>query len=80
MHRFLSNNRDDLIARCRAKVAERPWRAATAEQLKNGIPLFLQQLIMTLRAEEDGEAWESLRIAGASERAQRTWNGVRFHN
>lgn len=66
MHRFLSNNRDELIARCMAKVAERPRRAATAEQLKNGIPLFLEQLIRTLHAEEDGEAWESLKISGAS--------------
>ena len=66
VHRFLTNNRDDLIARCKEKVAERPRRAATPEQLKNGVPLFLQQLILTLRAEEDGEAWESLRISGAS--------------
>ena len=53
MHRFLSNNRDDLIERCKAKVAERPRRAATSEQLKNGVPLFLGQLIRTLQAEED---------------------------
>ena len=66
MHRFLSNNLDDLIDRCKAKVAERPHRAATPEQLKNGVPLFLAQLIRTLQAEEDGEAWESLRISGAS--------------
>ena len=66
VHRFLSNNRDELIARCKAKVAERPRRAATPEQLKNGVPLFLYQLTKTLQAEEDGEAWESLRISGAS--------------
>lgn len=66
MYRFLLNNRDDLIARCKAKVAERPRRAATTEQLKNGVPLFLEQLTRTLQAEEDGEAWESLKISGAS--------------
>ncbi len=66
MHRFLSNNSDDLVARCKAKVAERPTRAATPKQLRNGIPLFLGQLIRTLQAEEDGEAWESLKISGAS--------------
>lgn len=66
MHRFLTNNRDELIARCKAKVAERPRRAATPEQLRNGIPLFLEQLTRTLQAEEDGEAWESLKISGAS--------------
>jgi hypothetical protein len=37
MHAFLFNNRDELIARCKAKVAQRPRRAATAEQLANGV-------------------------------------------
>jgi signal transduction histidine kinase len=66
MYRFLANNRDELIARCKAKVAERPKRAATEEQLKNGVPIFLEQLQRTLQAEELGEADESLRISGAS--------------
>lgn len=66
MHRFLTNNREELLARCKAKVAERPRRAATLKQLRNGIPLFIEQLTRTLQAEEDGEAWESLRISGAS--------------
>lgn len=66
MHTFLANNRDELIARCKAKVAQRPRRAATEEQLKNGVPLFLEQLRRTLVAEEEGQAGESLSISGAS--------------
>jgi signal transduction histidine kinase len=66
MHAFLSNNRDELIARCKAKVAQRPRRAATAEQLANGVPLFLEQLTRTLEAEVQGDAGKSLRISGAS--------------
>ncbi|MDM0066779.1 HAMP domain-containing sensor histidine kinase [Variovorax sp. J31P207] len=66
MHRFLSNNRDELISRCKAKVAQRPWRAATAAQLANGIPMFLAQLIQTLEAQDNGEVDESLRISGAA--------------
>jgi len=66
MHAFLSNNRAELIARCKAKVAQRPKRAATAEQLANGVPLFLAQLTKTLEAEEAGDTGESLRISGAS--------------
>lgn len=66
MHAFLSNNRDELIARCKAKVAQRPKRAATAEQLANGVPLFLEQLTKTLEAEEQGDAGKSLRISGAA--------------
>ena len=50
MHAFLLHNRDELIARCKAKVAERPRRAATAAQLANGVPLFLSQLTRTLQA------------------------------
>lgn len=66
MDRFLTNNRLELIARCRAKVAQRPHRAATTQQLANGIPLFLDQLTRTLQAEIQGDADESLRISGAS--------------
>lgn len=61
---FLSNNRDELIARCKAKVAMRPKRAATPQQLANGIPLFLEQLTSTLGAEEAGDYAEGKRISG----------------
>jgi signal transduction histidine kinase len=40
-------------------------RAATADQLKNGVPLFLDQLTQTLRAEREGHSGDSLRISGA---------------
>lgn len=66
MYRFLSNNYAELVARCTAKVAQRPRRAATPEQLANGIPLFLRQLINTLEAEDEGRMAESLRLSGAS--------------
>jgi len=66
MHRFLINNRDELISRCKAKVAQRPRRAATEQQLANGVPLFLDQLIRTLAAEKADEAEEGIRISGAS--------------
>jgi hypothetical protein len=41
MHAFLTNNRSELIGRCKAKVAARPKRAASEGQLANGIPMFL---------------------------------------
>jgi signal transduction histidine kinase len=66
MQKFLSNNRAELIARCKAKVALRPHRSATELQLANGIPLFLEQLIRTLEVEKADEPEESLRISGAS--------------
>jgi hypothetical protein len=60
----LSDNRDELIARCKAKVARRPNRGATPEQLANGIPLFLEQLTKTLQAEGQGNMAEGTRISG----------------
>ncbi len=66
MHVFLSNNRDELIARCKAKVARRPHRAASEFQLKNGVPIFLDQLQRTLQAEEVDDADASLQISGPS--------------
>ena len=66
MHSFLTNNRIDLVARCRTKVSARPLRVANKEQLLNGVPMFLDQLIQTLRAEEAGEYEESVDISGAS--------------
>ncbi len=66
MHEFLANNRVELIDRCRAKVALRPARAATVQQLQNGVPLFLEQLIRTLRIEQTSEPMESRKISGLS--------------
>ncbi|MBA4265206.1 MAG: histidine kinase [Comamonadaceae bacterium] len=66
MHQFLSDHRDELIQRCKAKVAQRPKRAATAAQLANGIPMFLDQLMRTLEAQDKGEMEESFRISGAA--------------
>jgi signal transduction histidine kinase len=64
MHDFLSNNRAELIHRCRLKVASRPARAASEEQLQNGVPLFLDQLIKTLRIEQTGAPLESREVSG----------------
>jgi signal transduction histidine kinase len=66
LHNFLANNRLELIARCAEKVARRPQRNASAKQLQTGIPMFIDQLIRTLKAEQEGEAKTGLRISGAS--------------
>jgi signal transduction histidine kinase len=66
MHDFLTNNRLDLIERCREKVASRPGRAATEPQLYHGVPLFLDQLIRTLQTEQTEDRIDSLKISGPS--------------
>ena len=66
MSDFLANNRGELIQRCRTKVAQRPLRHATAEQLREGVPTFLDQLIKTLRIEQSSDSTDSREISGLS--------------
>lgn len=51
LHEFLTTNRDELVRRCREKVAKRRAPKPTATEIEHGIPLFLDQLIGTLREE-----------------------------
>jgi signal transduction histidine kinase len=55
MHEFLLNNRKALIERCSRDVARRSGRAMSKEQLLNGVPLFLDQLIETLKIEQTSD-------------------------
>ncbi|MEO7055650.1 MAG: sensor histidine kinase, partial [Caldimonas sp.] len=66
MHTFLANNRDELIAMCKAKVSKRAHRSATDAQLSNGIPLFLDQLMRTLIAERAGIDDVAVLLSGPS--------------
>lgn len=66
LHDFLSDHSEDLTKRCRDKVRDRPGRNATEPQLQNGVPMFLDQLIRTLRVEQSSEPMESRKISGPS--------------
>jgi hypothetical protein len=66
LHEFLENNAANLVERCIAKVAKRPQREATDMQLRNGIPMFLNQLTRTLKAEQIGGPDAGNSISGAS--------------
>ena len=52
LHKFLSENRDLLIKRCREKVAKRFEPTEAASVIDHGVPLFLAQLVETLQAEQ----------------------------
>jgi signal transduction histidine kinase len=54
LYEFITTYRDAIIARARAKLTARPWPAASALELQNGVPLFLTQLSETLRSESSG--------------------------
>ena len=45
---FIYINRDEIIRRCRAKVASRSSPAPTPEEIDHGVPLFLDQLVHAL--------------------------------
>lgn len=51
LHDFLRTRREELISRCREKVARRRAPLPTATELLHGVPLFLDQLTITLREE-----------------------------
>jgi hypothetical protein len=53
LHEFITLNRDEIILRCRAKVATRSVPPPTEVELNHGVPLFLDQLVATLRGGQD---------------------------
>ena len=64
LHEFLNANRDELIERCRVKVAHRRAPNVTDAHLEHGIPLFIDQLTKTLRLEQTAEPLQSRRVSG----------------
>lgn len=52
LHDFLTSHRDELIQHCREKVARRYAPQQTPQVVDHGVPLFLQQLVHTLEAEQ----------------------------
>ena len=49
LNEFVELHREEIIARCRAKVAKRSIPAPTEAEIDHGVPLFLDQLVMALR-------------------------------
>jgi signal transduction histidine kinase len=66
LHEFLSQNRGELIQRCREKVAVRASPGATEDELEHGVPFFLDQLIKTLRLEQTANPMDSRKVSGPS--------------
>jgi signal transduction histidine kinase len=50
LHEFIALNRDEIIRRCRAKVATRTIPPPTVAEIDHGVPLFLEQLVAVLRS------------------------------
>ncbi|QJR11949.1 Adaptive-response sensory-kinase SasA [Usitatibacter rugosus] len=54
LYEFLESHRSELIERCRTKASRRTAPLATQPEMELGIPLFLEQLIETLRIVQTG--------------------------
>lgn len=52
LHEFLMSNRQALISRCQAQVSRRFEPTGIPAAINHGVPLFLQQLVETLRHEQ----------------------------
>lgn len=48
LEEFIASNRDEIILRCRTKVARRSAPPSTAAEIDHGVPLFLNQLLQEL--------------------------------
>ena len=49
LQEFIAVHRDEIIRRCRAKVARRSIPPPTEAEINHGVPLFLDQLVHALR-------------------------------
>lgn len=62
LHQFITINREEIIARCRANVAARSIPPPSEAEINRGVPLFLEQLVDALRT--GGPTAEINRSAG----------------
>lgn len=50
LYEFITLNREEIITRCRAKVATRSMPPPSEAEIDHGVPLFLDQLVDMLRS------------------------------
>lgn len=50
LYEFITLNREEIISRCRAKVARRSMPPPSETEINHGVPLFLDQLVDMLRS------------------------------
>jgi len=66
LHEFIAANREDIIDRCRAKVASRSVPPPTKAEIEHGVPVFLDQLVSALRPDQpcSGEIGQTAGLHG----------------
>ena len=68
LYEFVATYREAIIARTREKVASRPWPPASTSELEYGVPMFLSQLIETLKWESSETPFSATAIGAAATR------------
>ena len=71
LHEFLTSNREKLITHCHALAATRAPRRSLSTEIKHGIPIFLDQIIDTLRDDEDALPDDPAKMATVPTEKQR---------
>ncbi|HWH39847.1 MAG TPA: hypothetical protein VNU21_08405 [Usitatibacter sp.] len=80
LNELLSANRAELIERCQTKVARRPAPYPTWDEMKFGIPIFLDQLIEMLHLDQQSNAFEiSDEPASKKELSERVSSSAKRH-
>jgi hypothetical protein len=76
LHDFIIINRDEIVRRCRAKVATRSIPPPTDVEIDHGVPLFLNQLAEALRSLVSPSAGGALKrtMAGSLRAASLMWD------
>ena len=56
LYEFIAVHREEIIRRCRTKVAERSVPPPTEAEIDHGVPLFLDQLVDALRVPQSSNS------------------------
>jgi signal transduction histidine kinase len=68
LHEFIAANRDAIIARTKAGVGSRSWPPIPMNELERGVPVFLTQVVETLRLEGTDTPFPAGAIGSAAAR------------
>ena len=68
LYEFVATYREEIIAKTREKVASRPWPPASTSELENGVPMFLSQLVETLKWEATATPFSATAIGTSATR------------
>lgn len=79
LHEFLLSHRDAIITRARAKLTDRPWPLVSTSELEFGVPLFLTQLVETLRFETSDTPYPDSEIADSGRKHGSELRGLGFN-